>query len=137
MSMSSVSSADLFRIQTKLVMIVRNTLMKINNRALRILNNWTGNMRMIDAAMVTKALLRKENSQCYYGGAVNHISNPRVSMSLVRKQLEAANSTQWQVPWLGFCNSDLDAIVFWKAFKKMDFHNYIILFFCNNISTYK
>lgn len=67
MSMSSVSSADLFRIQTKLVMIVRNTLMKINNRALRILNNWTGNMRMIDAAMVTKALLRKENSQCYYG----------------------------------------------------------------------
>lgn len=67
MRMSSVSSADLFRNQIKLVMKVRNTLMKINNRTLRNLNNWTGNMRMIDAAMVTKALLRKENSRCYYG----------------------------------------------------------------------
>lgn len=62
-----VSSADLFRIQIKLVIKVGNTLMKINNRTLRILNNWIGNMRMIDAAMVTKALLRKENFQCYYG----------------------------------------------------------------------
>lgn len=65
--MSSVSSTDLFRIQMKLVMKVGNTLMKINNRTLRILNNQIGNMRMIDAAIVTKALLRKENSQCYYG----------------------------------------------------------------------
>jgi len=117
--MSSVSSVELFRTQIKLVMKVGNTLMKINNRTRRILNNRIGNMRMIDAAMVTKALLRKLPVLVQrMRRAVNHISNSRASMLLFRKHLEAANSTHRRVPWLALCNSDLDSILFWKALKK-------------------
>lgn len=123
MSMCSVSSTDLFRIQTKLVMKVRDALMKINNRALRILNNWTGNMRMIDAAMVTKALLRKENSQCYYGeweGQWTTYWKPKSPLYLLGKnwrQLIPNNEDHS----LAFFSNDLDAILFWKTFKNFGF----------------
>jgi len=123
MSMSSVSSADLFRIQTKLVMKVRNTLMKINNRALRILNNWTGNMRMIDAAMVTKALLRKAKSQCYYGeweGRWTTYWKPKSPHYLFGKnwrQLIPNNEGHS----LAFFSNNLGAILFSKTFKNYGF----------------
>lgn len=114
-----------------------NTLMKINNRTLRILKKWTGNMRMIDAAIATKGLLRKLLVLLWrMRRAMKHISNPRASMSLVRKQLEAANFIQRQVPCLAFCKNDLNAI-FFESFQKMDFQNLRILFFPNNMSTSK